>query len=74
MSRIFFPIVNNGIPTSLDAFTQMMLGELAAEPPDRLVWIKVVDTEANDKIVTGSKWFLYSENPHVQQLEEFEAI
>lgn len=73
LSRIYCPIVNNDIPASLEAFTQLMLGELASEQPGRLAWIKVMDTEANDKIVAGSKWYFYQENPHANQ-EEFVAI
>lgn len=70
LSRLYCPIVNNDVPASLDAFTQLMLAELAAEPPGRLAWIKVVDSEANDSIVAGSKWCFYQENPHANQDEE----
>lgn len=72
ISRIYCPVVNNDVPASLEAFTELMLAELSMEPPDRLVWIKAVDTETG-KIVAGSKWFFYQENPHAKQ-EEFVAI
>ncbi|KAL1965581.1 hypothetical protein VTN77DRAFT_5665 [Rasamsonia byssochlamydoides] len=74
MLRLFCPILNDDRPGSLAASTQGQLAQHHAEQPDS-VWVKVVDTDANNKIVGGARWVFHEDNPFVKPPEHpFEAV
>ncbi|KAL4786853.1 acyl-CoA N-acyltransferase [Aspergillus varians] len=61
--RLFFPILDNDRPRSLQTCIKGQLEEYHQQQP-QVTWVKVVDTEANDRIAAATKWYFYDKNPY----------
>lgn len=61
--RTLCPIHNDDRATSLTEDVERQKEFHIAEQPTSY-WLKVIDTDANDKIVGGAKWNIYDENPY----------
>ncbi|KAL4880518.1 hypothetical protein BJY04DRAFT_218990 [Aspergillus karnatakaensis] len=61
--RLFFPILDNDHPRSLQTCIDGQLEEYRTNQP-QLMWVKVVDMQENERIVAGAKWFFYDRDPH----------
>ncbi|KAK2750410.1 hypothetical protein FQN57_003890 [Myotisia sp. PD_48] len=61
--RVVCPILDNDREKSLKASVQLFLEEHHNEQP-MSHWIKVVDTDANDKIAGAARWVVYEKDPH----------
>lgn len=66
--RMFFPVFNNDREAGLKASIEGQLADYHNEQPT-VTWIKIVDTEANNKIVGAAKWYFFRENPHAKHGE-----
>lgn len=58
--RLFFPILDDDRAASLHHSTDAQLDEYHKEQP-LVTWVKVVDTEANNKIAGAAKWYFYTD-------------
>ncbi|KAL2803095.1 acyl-CoA N-acyltransferase [Aspergillus granulosus] len=64
--RLFFPVLNNDRPTSLETCTASQLEEYHQQQPN-VTWITVVDTLTDNRIAAAAKWYFYDENPFGEQ-------
>ncbi|KAL3482412.1 acyl-CoA N-acyltransferase [Aspergillus californicus] len=66
--RLFFPILDNDRPGSLQTCIAGQLDEVREfqKPgaPGELAWVKIVDTHAQGRIVAAAKWFFYHRDPN----------
>ncbi|WEW56788.1 hypothetical protein PRK78_002242 [Emydomyces testavorans] len=69
--RAAAPIFNNDRVASLATSVDVQLAQHRTAQPESH-WIKVVDTDANGKLVGAAQWFIYERNPF-EKAEEFVA-
>ncbi|KAL6231023.1 hypothetical protein BDW75DRAFT_233935 [Aspergillus navahoensis] len=70
--RLFFPILNNDRPTSLESCTAGQLEEYHQQQPN-VTWITILDTQNSNCIAAAAKWYFYEENPFKQEEEQHVA-
>ncbi|KAL4925688.1 putative GNAT family acetyltransferase [Aspergillus undulatus] len=71
--RLFFPILDNDRAKSLESCIAGQIEEYTQSQPS-LIWVAVVDTHAEGRIVAGAKWFFYDEDPHPHSNAEEEIV
>ncbi|KAL5337415.1 hypothetical protein BJX70DRAFT_245963 [Aspergillus crustosus] len=64
--RLFFPILNNDRASSLKNCTAGQLAEYHQEQPN-VTWITIRDTEDENRVAAGAKWYFFDENPFLQE-------
>ncbi|KAL4902181.1 hypothetical protein BDW74DRAFT_181030 [Aspergillus multicolor] len=66
--RLFMPILNNDRETSLQTCITTQREEYHREQP-HCTWIKIVDTQADNRIAAAAKWYFYDDNPYDEHSE-----
>lgn len=70
--RMLAPVIDNDRQATIKAYADRTFKEFKENPPFH--WMKVVDTDDNNKIVAAAKWDFYTENPYTKEDEKpFEA-
>ncbi|KAL5040809.1 hypothetical protein BDW71DRAFT_33489 [Aspergillus fruticulosus] len=71
--RLFMPILNNDRERSLKTCLDAQLAEYHQQQP-QCTWIKVVDTDDNDRIAAAAKWYFYDKSPYDKDGEELGLV
>ncbi|RDW81571.1 uncharacterized protein DSM5745_05128 [Aspergillus mulundensis] len=61
--RLFMPILNNDREASLQACITAQREEYHHHQP-HCTWIKIVDTQSENRIAAAAKWYFYDDNPY----------
>ncbi|KAL4944208.1 hypothetical protein BDV06DRAFT_112635 [Aspergillus oleicola] len=61
--HLFYPVLNNDREKSLQTSIENIAEEYRQSQP-QLTWVKVVDTQNENRIAAAAKWFFYEEDPH----------